>query len=118
MMILNQLKRVDGLGGFGLSIIIVRPILVSEAEIYRLTGILGILINSNISTYLTGSSLIALGLTWWQAIISIVIGNILATIFVILNSMPGSFYHRRQLIPQHAYLRIAEVPSSRISRRE
>lgn len=30
---------------------------------------IGILVNSNISTYLTGSSLIALGLTWWQAII-------------------------------------------------
>ncbi|KAE8441774.1 hypothetical protein EG329_004332 [Mollisiaceae sp. DMI_Dod_QoI] len=52
-----------------------------------------ILVNSNISTYLTGSSLIALGLTWWQAIISIVIGNILATIFVILNSVPGAYYH-------------------------
>ncbi|KUJ07643.1 NCS1 nucleoside transporter family protein [Mollisia scopiformis] len=52
-----------------------------------------ILVNSNISTYLTGSSLIALGLTWWQAIISIVIGNILATIFVVLNSVPGAYYH-------------------------
>jgi NCS1 family nucleobase:cation symporter-1 len=31
----------------------------------------GILVNSNISTYLTGSSLIALGLTWWQAIICV-----------------------------------------------
>ncbi|CZR69975.1 related to uracil permease [Phialocephala subalpina] len=52
-----------------------------------------ILVNSNISTYLTGSSLIALGLTWWQAIISIVVGNILATVFVILNSVPGAYYH-------------------------
>ncbi|PQE11482.1 Allantoin permease protein [Rutstroemia sp. NJR-2017a BBW] len=52
-----------------------------------------ILINSNISTYLTGSSLIALGLTWWQAIISIVVGNILAAIFVVLNSVPGASYH-------------------------
>ncbi|KAF8851032.1 NCS1 nucleoside transporter family protein [Acephala macrosclerotiorum] len=53
----------------------------------------GILVNSNISTYLTRSSLIALGLTWWQAIVSIVVGNILATIFVILNSIPGAYYH-------------------------
>lgn len=29
----------------------------------------GVLVNSNISTYITGSSLIALGLSWWQAII-------------------------------------------------
>lgn len=37
--------------------------------IQRLTLASGVLINSNISTYLTGSSLIALGLTWWEAII-------------------------------------------------
>ncbi|KAJ5720108.1 Allantoin permease [Penicillium malachiteum] len=42
---------------------------------------------------MTGSSLIGLGLTWWQAIISIVIGEILATIFVVLNSVPGAYYH-------------------------
>ncbi|KAI1912001.1 hypothetical protein LOZ53_002329 [Ophidiomyces ophidiicola] len=52
-----------------------------------------VLINSNISTYMTGSSLIGLGLTWWQAIISIVIGNLLATVFVVLNSLPGAYYH-------------------------
>ncbi|KAH8652640.1 NCS1 nucleoside transporter family protein [Tricladium varicosporioides] len=54
---------------------------------------LWVLVNSNISTYLTGSSLIALGLTWWQAIISIVVGNLLATLFVVLNSVPGAYYH-------------------------
>ncbi|KAI9730557.1 MAG: hypothetical protein M1834_005798 [Cirrosporium novae-zelandiae] len=51
-----------------------------------------VLVNSNISTYMTGSSLIALGLTWWQAVISIIIGNLLATLFVILNSLPGAYY--------------------------
>lgn len=30
----------------------------------------GLLINCNIATFLTGSALIPLGLTWWQAIIS------------------------------------------------
>jgi purine-cytosine permease-like protein len=35
---------------------------------YILTGA-GLLINCNIATYLTGSALIPLGLTWWQAII-------------------------------------------------
>lgn len=29
----------------------------------------GLLINCNITTYLTGSALIPLGLTWWQAFI-------------------------------------------------
>ncbi|EFE44577.1 hypothetical protein TRV_00643 [Trichophyton verrucosum HKI 0517] len=52
-----------------------------------------VLINSNISSYMTGSSLIALGLHWWQAIIAIVIGNLLATLFVVLNSLPGAYYH-------------------------
>jgi len=54
---------------------------------------LWVLTNMNISTYLTGSSLIALGLTWWQALISIVVGGILITFFVVLNSTPGAFYH-------------------------
>lgn len=45
------------------------------------------------STYLTGSSLIALGLTWWQALISIVVGSLLTTIFIVLNSTAGAFYH-------------------------
>ncbi|WEW57075.1 hypothetical protein PRK78_002535 [Emydomyces testavorans] len=52
-----------------------------------------ILVNSNISVYMTGSSLIALGLTWWQAIISIVIGNLLAALLVVLNSLPGAYYN-------------------------
>ncbi|KAI0145283.1 permease for cytosine/purines, uracil, thiamine, allantoin-domain-containing protein [Xylariaceae sp. FL1272] len=52
-----------------------------------------LLISMNISTYLTGSALIPLGLTWWQAIISIVIGHLFATLFVILNSLPGAYYN-------------------------
>ncbi|KAK2858514.1 hypothetical protein FQN49_004657 [Arthroderma sp. PD_2] len=52
-----------------------------------------ILINSNISSYMTGSSLIALGLHWWQAVIAIVIGNLLAALFVVLNSLPGAYYN-------------------------
>lgn len=53
----------------------------------------GVLVNSNISGYMTGSSLIALGLTYWQAIIAIVVGELLATMFVVLNSVPGGYYH-------------------------
>jgi NCS1 family nucleobase:cation symporter-1 len=54
---------------------------------------LWVLTNTNISTYQVGSSLIALGLKWWQAIIAIIVGNILATVFVVLNSMPGAYYN-------------------------
>ncbi|KAK8034103.1 hypothetical protein PG993_009098 [Apiospora rasikravindrae] len=52
-----------------------------------------LLTNINISTYLTGSALIPLGLTWWQAIISIVIGNLLSAFFCVLNSLPGAYYN-------------------------
>lgn len=52
-----------------------------------------LLTNINISTYLTGSALIPLGLTWWQAIICIVIGNLLSAFFCVLNSLPGAYYN-------------------------
>jgi nucleobase:cation symporter-1, NCS1 family len=51
------------------------------------------LTNTNISSYLVGSSLIALGLVWWQAIIAIVCGAIISMIFIVLNSTPGAFYN-------------------------
>jgi nucleobase:cation symporter-1, NCS1 family len=59
-----------------------------------------LLINSNISTYLTGSALIPLGLTWWQAIICIILGNLLAAVFCVLNSLPGAYY-KSLSIPAH-----------------
>lgn len=49
--------------------------------------------NSNISTYMTGSSLVAMGMSWWEALISISIGFILVTILIVLNSLPGAYYH-------------------------
>ncbi|KAK8003317.1 hypothetical protein PG989_003036 [Apiospora arundinis] len=52
-----------------------------------------LLTNINISTYLTGSALIPLGLMWWQAIICIVIGNLLSAFFCVLNSLPGAYYN-------------------------
>src|SRR5436190_9512599 len=52
-----------------------------------------VLVNMNVSAYLTSSSLIALGLVWWQAIIAVGLGNLIATLFVILNSLPGAYYH-------------------------
>ncbi|KAA8650854.1 nucleobase cation symporter-1 family protein [Aspergillus tanneri] len=52
-----------------------------------------LLINCNIATYLTGSALIPMGLTWWQALIAIIIGNILATAAIIVSSLAGAHYH-------------------------
>ncbi|RDW82878.1 NCS1 nucleoside transporter family protein-2 [Coleophoma crateriformis] len=52
-----------------------------------------ILINANISTYLTGSALIPLGLNWWQAVICIILGNLIATLYIVVNSIPGAYYH-------------------------
>ncbi|KAF9891407.1 hypothetical protein FE257_004263 [Aspergillus nanangensis] len=54
---------------------------------------LWLLVNSNISSYMSGSSLIAMGLTWKQALVSIIVGNAVATVLVVLNSLPGAFYH-------------------------
>lgn len=45
------------------------------------------------STYQTGSSLLAVGLTYWQAIIVIVIGNAMGTGFAVLNSVSGAQTH-------------------------
>lgn len=61
-------------------------------------SVTGLLINCSIASYLTGSALVPLGLTWWQAIIAIVVGNILATIAILLNSLPGGEYHRELLL--------------------
>ncbi|KAK7892352.1 hypothetical protein LTR67_007448 [Exophiala xenobiotica] len=51
------------------------------------------LINLNMSTYQTGSSLLASGMTYWQAIIVILIGNVLASTFAVLNSVSGAQSH-------------------------
>jgi nucleobase:cation symporter-1, NCS1 family len=42
---------------------------------------------------MVGSSLIALGLTWWEAIIAIVFGALISMIYIVLNSTPGAFYN-------------------------
>ncbi|KAE8137160.1 permease for cytosine/purines, uracil, thiamine, allantoin-domain-containing protein [Aspergillus pseudotamarii] len=51
------------------------------------------LIHSNISVYMIGSSLIAMGLTWRQSLAAIVAGNIIAVGLLVINSFPGMFYH-------------------------
>ncbi|KAF2773043.1 hypothetical protein EJ03DRAFT_341272 [Teratosphaeria nubilosa] len=47
----------------------------------------------NLSCYETGSSLMASGLTYWQAIIAIITGNGLAAFFAVLNSVSGADSH-------------------------
>lgn len=45
------------------------------------------------SSYQTGSALLASGLTFWQAIITIILGNAMATGFAVLNSVSGAQSH-------------------------
>lgn len=52
-----------------------------------------LLINCTIATFFAGSSLITLGLTWWQAVVSIVIGNLLVTAAILVSSVQGTHYH-------------------------
>lgn len=56
-------------------------------------GQLWFLVNLNISTYQTGSSMIAVGLSWWQALIAILVGDLLASSFAVLNSFSGATSH-------------------------
>lgn len=51
------------------------------------------LVGMNMSKYQTGSALIATGMTYWQAIIVIIIGNVLAASFAVLNSVSGAESH-------------------------
>ncbi|KAK9776186.1 putative NCS1 nucleoside transporter family protein [Seiridium cardinale] len=52
-----------------------------------------LLINCSIASYLTGSALIPLGLTWWQAVICIVVGNAIATAALLISSLAGAHYN-------------------------
>lgn len=47
----------------------------------------------NLSKYGVGSSLMASGMTYWQAIIVIIIGNLLSAGFAVLNSISGAQSH-------------------------
>ncbi|KAE8149174.1 permease for cytosine/purines, uracil, thiamine, allantoin-domain-containing protein [Aspergillus avenaceus] len=52
-----------------------------------------VLLGLNISNYMTGSSLIAMGLTWRQALAAIITGNVISVAVLLANSLPGAFYH-------------------------
>ena len=46
----------------------------------------------NIPTWLMAGGLIASGLTWWQAILIIALGNFIVLVPIVLNSHPGTKY--------------------------
>src|SRR6202165_2637687 len=46
----------------------------------------------NIPTYLLASSLIALGMAWYQAVITIALGNLIVLVPMLLNSHGGTKY--------------------------
>jgi NCS1 family nucleobase:cation symporter-1 len=45
-----------------------------------------------IPTYMLSSGLMASGMNWWQAIVTILLGNIIVLIPILLNSHPGTKY--------------------------
>ncbi len=45
-----------------------------------------------IPTYMLSSGLIASGMNWWQAIMTILLGNVIVLIPILLNSHPGTKY--------------------------
>lgn len=48
--------------------------------------------SSQIPTYLIGAGLITLGMNWWQAILTVALGNALILIPILLNSYVGARY--------------------------
>jgi len=45
-----------------------------------------------VPTYMMSSALIAKGMNWWQALITILIGNVIVLVPILLNSHPGTKY--------------------------
>jgi NCS1 family nucleobase:cation symporter-1 len=45
-----------------------------------------------ITTYMLASSLISVGMNWWQALVTILLGNTIVLVPILLNSHPGTKY--------------------------
>ncbi|HEV7858853.1 MAG TPA: cytosine permease, partial [Pyrinomonadaceae bacterium] len=45
-----------------------------------------------IPTYMLSSGLISAGMSWWQALITILLGNVIVLAPILLNSHPGTKY--------------------------
>lgn len=48
--------------------------------------------SANISSYMLASGLIAAGMVWWQALMTIFLGNVIVLLPILLNSHPGTKY--------------------------
>lgn len=46
----------------------------------------------NIPTYLMAGGFITLGLSWWEAILTVLVGNLILLVPILLNSQPGTKY--------------------------
>src|SRR5271156_4058671 len=46
----------------------------------------------NITTYMLASGLIASGMSWWQALLTVLLGNTIVLLPIVLNSHPGTKY--------------------------
>ena len=56
-----------------------------------------------IPTYMLASGLMASGMNWWQALVTILLGNTIVLIPILLNSHPGTKYG----IPFPVFARVA-----------
>src|SRR5215468_5067537 len=45
-----------------------------------------------IPTYMLAGGLIAIGMSWWQALVTIALGNVIVLIPILLNAHPGTKY--------------------------
>lgn len=66
-------------------------------------AILWISISATVATYMSGSTLIAIGMSWWQALLTVFLGTSIVLVPVILNSHVGTKYG----IPFPVYCRAA-----------
>ncbi|KEF51869.1 uncharacterized protein A1O9_12207 [Exophiala aquamarina CBS 119918] len=47
----------------------------------------------NMSNFQLGSSLLSVGLNWWQSVVATLLGHIFAAVLIIIVSFPGLYYH-------------------------
>lgn len=45
------------------------------------------------SNFQLGSSLLSVGLNWWQSVVATLVGHLLAAGLIIVVSFPGLYYH-------------------------
>ena len=63
-----------------------------------------------IPTYMLASGLIGAGMNWWQALVTILLGNTIVLVLILLNSHPGTKYG----IPFPVFERVSYGTSDRI----